>query len=116
MSALSSTMTMRTRSPSFLGASGGTLVASLGEGEVERRPLAHGAFGPDAAAVAAQDALNRGEPHAGALELLLGVETLESVEELIGVGGVEAGAVVAHMVDAIVAFALPAELDAGLRL
>jgi len=46
--------------------------------------------------MAANDALDRGEPDAGSLELLGGVQALKHSEELARIGHVEAGAVVAH--------------------
>ena len=71
-----------------------------------------GGFGPDPAAVAADDALDGGEADAGSGELGGGVEALEGGEQLVGEGHVEAGAVVADVVDGGAAGLLAAELDA----
>src|SRR5829696_2480940 len=66
------------------------------------------------------DALDGGEPYAGALELLRAVQPLEGAEELVGVGHLEARPVVAHVVDRDAAPAaellLHPELYAGLGL
>ena len=54
-----------------------------------------GSFGPDAAAVAFDDAFDVGQADAGAFEVAGVVEALEDAEELGGVLGIEAGSVVA---------------------
>src|SRR2546430_5989812 len=48
-----------------------------GKGEVERRALVRLPFRPDPPAVAVDDALGEGEPHARPLELLYVVQPLE---------------------------------------
>ena len=70
------------------------------EREVERRALADGTFGPDAAAVAMDDPLHRRQADPGALELGLVVQPLERSEQLVGVRHVESRAVVADEVGA----------------
>jgi len=60
------------------------------------------------AAVPVHDALHRREADAGPLELIGAVQPLKGAEQPVGVGHVEAGAVVAHEVGAVVA-----ELRAG---
>ena len=55
------------------------------------------ALGPDAAAVALDDAVDGGQTDAGPLELGRLVQALERREEAVGVLHVEAGAVVAHV-------------------
>src|SRR3984957_14941335 len=75
------------------------------EGEVDGGAGADGAFGPGPAAVAVDDALDAGQAGAGAgagggaeAGVLAGrVEPLEGLEQLVGVGGIEAGPVVAYV-------------------
>ena len=69
---------------------------AAGEREVEASRPRRRALGPDAPAVAVHDALHRREADAGARELGGRVQPLEGREQLVGVGHVEAGAVVAH--------------------
>src|SRR5690606_38124246 len=83
----------------------------FGEREVERGALAFDARGADGAAVALDDALDRGQADAVAGELFLRVQALERTEQLVGVGGREACAVVAH--EELVAVA--PDLDPRLR-
>src|SRR5258707_5329754 len=71
------------------------LAAWLRQREEERRPLAHLALGPHAAAVAVHNALHGGQADAGAGEFGLPVQPLKRAKEPVGVGHVEAGAVVA---------------------
>lgn len=52
--------------------------------KVKRGPPSRLALGPDAAAVAVDDALDDGQANAMAFELLLGVQALEGAEELAG--------------------------------
>ena len=88
------------------------------QGEEEGRALAGPAFGPDAAAVAGDHALHGGEADARALELGGVVQALEGAEELVGVGHVEARAVVADEEDGLAARAArrrPRCARAGLR-
>src|SRR5690606_1698046 len=62
-------------------------LAAFGEGEVERRALAFDALGPDRAAVALDDPLDRRQADAVAGKLLLRVQALERTEQLVGVFG-----------------------------
>src|SRR6185437_11168733 len=64
--------------------------------EEESRALAGFRFGPDPAAVHVDHALNRGQPNAGARIFLRAVQSLEWTEQPVGVGHVEARAVVAQ--------------------
>src|SRR5712672_3333515 len=73
--------------------------ASLRQAEGERRALARFRLGPDAAAMALDDAVDDREADAGALELLGAVQPLKGAEELGGVAHVEPRAVVAHGID-----------------
>src|SRR5262249_33496527 len=82
------------------------------EREAEAGSLADPALCPDATAVTIDDALNRGEPDARALEVVLRVKPLKDVEQLRGVGHVEAGAVVVDEVYGLSALVCRAELDA----
>jgi hypothetical protein len=51
-------------------------------------------LGPHAPTVTLDDALDDGQTHAGALEILQAVQPLEHAEQLIGIFHVEAGAIV----------------------
>src|SRR2546430_14832356 len=62
--------------------------------EVERRSPIDGSLGPDPAAVPGDDAPDRRETDAGALEFGRGVQSLEHAEQLVHVLHVEAGTVV----------------------
>jgi len=68
-----------------------------GEGEGEGSAFAGRAGGPDLAAVAFHDLAHAREADAGAGELAGWVQPLERAEQLAGLGGVEAGAVVADV-------------------
>src|SRR5580658_7783630 len=72
---------------------------SSGQSEVEGGALVDGGFGPDAAAVAEDDALDDGEADAGAFVLFGSVHPLEDAEEASGVLHLEASAVVAHKIN-----------------
>src|SRR5256886_13769008 len=85
-----------------------------GKGEVERRALVRLPFRPDPPAVAVDDALGEGEPHARPLELLYVVQPLEHTEQLVLAAPIEPGAVVVHVVDDGVAF--PARGDVHPRM
>src|SRR5690606_881474 len=84
---------------------------NLRKREAEGGALAFHAGGADGAAVAFGDALDRRQADAVARELFLRMQALERTEQLVGVGGREAGAVVAH--EELVAVA--PDLDACLR-
>src|SRR3546814_15325124 len=62
--------------------------------EAERRALPRPAFGTDHSAMALDDALDRRQADAVAVELLLVVQALERTEQLAGIFGREAGTVV----------------------
>src|SRR5665213_349342 len=68
----------------------------LPEGPEESRAGADGAFGPNAPAMAGDDALNRGETDAGPRELLARMQALERHEQFMSERHVEARAIVAH--------------------
>src|SRR5690349_3499022 len=84
----------------------------MGQGEKEGRPAVDGALGPDAAAVARDDALGGREADPVAGEFGRAMQALERREQVAGEGHVEARAVVAHVADQLVALDLRAELDA----
>ena len=77
--------------------------------EMKAGALAHRAVGPDVAAMAAHDALHRGQAHARALEVAAAVQPLEHAEQPVGKAHVEARAVVADHI------AGPAVLHLGLE-
>src|SRR5262245_12629808 len=82
--------------------------------EIERRALIDGAFGPDAASVTRDDALDGGEANAGPGEVLLRVEALERAKQLGCELHIEPGAVIAHEVYGAAVAALRApKLDPG---
>jgi hypothetical protein len=60
----------------------------------ERRNLAHDTLGPDTAIVTVDDALDRGEADARALEPIRGMQPLERAQESVGIGHIEAGTIV----------------------
>src|SRR5438445_13742994 len=62
--------------------------------EVEGGSLADRALGPDAPAVAVDDAAGRGQADAGAWELVPAVQALEGAEEPVGIDHVETDPVV----------------------
>src|SRR5450756_545697 len=86
------------------------------EREVERRSGVYSPLGPDRAAVPPHDALHGSEADAGAGELVGGVKPLERREQLVDVGRVEAGAVVAHVVRGDAVAPVDPDLDVRLRL
>jgi hypothetical protein len=87
------------------------------EREIEGRPAVDRRFGPYFAPVAMDDALDRRKSDASAGELRFRVQALERTEELGGVAGIEAGAVVANEVDrAAGAVDARAEFDLAARL
>src|SRR5580698_9973427 len=73
--------------------------ALRGEGEEERAAFPCLGFGPDPAAVAAQDAVHDRQADAAALEFGRRMQPLERVEQLCRVLHVEPGAVVTHEED-----------------
>ncbi len=64
------------------------------EGEGERRPLARCPVRPDPPTVAMDDPRDQGKPDTGPFELVRPMQTLEHTEQLAGVAGIEAGAIV----------------------
>src|SRR5438552_10434343 len=83
----------------------------LHQREVKGRPLVGHAARPDPSAVARGDPGDGREAHPGAGEVALGVQALEYAEQLVAVGHVEAGAVVAHEVGDLAALCGRADLD-----
>ena len=67
--------------------------------EVERCAVPGLRFCPDPAAVPADDALYNRKPHAGPLEILFAVQSLEDSEEPVGMCRIEPDTVVTHEVD-----------------
>src|SRR5438105_1765111 len=88
----------------------------LGECEIERGTRARAGLSPDAAAVAADDAVHGGQADAGALEFGRGVQPLEGLEKLVGEGHVESGAVVADVEDPRAAIGRRADPHPGFGL
>ena len=84
------------------------------ESEVEGGAAVDGRLGPNPAAVPVDDALDGGQADAGAGVLRRGVQPLEGREQHVGVGHVEAGAVIAYEEDRRLAV-LAAELEVGPR-
>src|SRR5207302_388055 len=64
--------------------------------EIKGRAFVNFGFGPDFAAVFADDALDGGQADAGAFEVLRAMEALKHAEQFVGVAHVEPDAVVAH--------------------
>src|SRR4051812_1593683 len=83
--------------------------------EVEGRPLADAAFGPDAAAVTRNDTVNQRESHARSGKLRSVVQTLEDPEELGCVFRIEPRAVVLNVVGVLALPDVPADDDERLR-
>src|SRR4030067_3062358 len=70
------------------------MIRPLRQGEVEGGSPVDLAFHPDASTVAMDDALNDGQPDAGAFVLIRAVQPLEDSEEFVDIGHVETYAVV----------------------
>src|SRR5262249_44445741 len=87
---------------------------SHGKREREYRALIHFAFRPYAAAVPGHDPMDDRQADSGSRELVGPVQPLEYPEQLLRVFHIEADAVIAHGVAALVADALAADPDAGL--
>src|SRR5581483_6460323 len=85
------------------------------QAEPEARAFSRPALGPRAAAVPDDDAVHDGEAGARPGELVLRVQALEDLEELVGVRGIEARAVVLHAVDGAAVLGAAADLDARVR-
>lgn len=71
----------------------------LVHGKIKSRALIRRRLSPDAAAVALQDALHRGQPDARAGELRFGMEPLEGREQFVRISHVKSRAVVADEED-----------------
>src|SRR5688572_5616082 len=72
--------------------------AEPSEGEVDRRSVVLGAFGPDTTTVARDDAVHGCEAHARPLELRSRMQALERLEQLVHVSHIEAHPVIADIV------------------
>src|SRR6185437_14812662 len=79
--------------------------------EAECRSFAHDAFSADAPAVAIDDSLYRCQPDPSAGELLVRMQALESAKQLVRIGHVEAGPVIADKKLSRAILANRAELD-----
>src|SRR4051794_28833505 len=88
--------------PSFL---------AFGQREGKSRALADGALGLERAAVAIDDALGQRQPDPRTFEIFLPVQPLEHLEQLAGVGHVEAEAIVLDGVDDIAVALHAADAD-----
>src|SRR5579863_7837923 len=69
-------------------------VRAFTQAEVKRSSFVDFRFGPDPPTVLSDDALHRGETHAGAFKLCVAVKPLKCSEKLVGVFRVESGPVV----------------------
>src|SRR5579862_5648115 len=81
------------------------------QSEVEAGAALDLALTPDASSVAGDDALHRGQANARAFKLRGAVQPLEWLEELVRIGHVEPGAVVAHEEAGLPAHLRAAKLD-----
>src|SRR2546428_3802060 len=86
------------------------------QGEVEGRSPIDGSLGPDPAAVPGDDAPDRRETDAGALEFGRGVQALEHAEQLVCVLHVEAGPIVPDQEGPLAAHIGGSEFDLRPRL
>src|SRR5437588_3531784 len=82
----------------------------VGQCKGELRSPAEFRLGPDASAVARDDALDDREADAGAGKLVLPMQALKDAKQLVVVAHVEARAVVAHAVNQVCAAALAGDL------
>src|SRR5229473_2055700 len=64
--------------------------------KIKRRALLDCPFRPYLSAMSVDNALHRGEAHAGPRELACGMKALERSEQTIRVSGVKTGAVITH--------------------
>src|SRR5881628_3013076 len=87
----------------------------VGSGQRKRefRSLSDFRLGPDASAVARDDALDDRQADAGAGKLVLPVQALKDAKQLVVVAHVEARTVVAHAVNQVCAAALAGDLYPG---
>ena len=67
--------------------------------EAKRRALTRRRFSPDAPTMPRDDALHKCQTNAGALKLRRRMQTLERAEQLLRIGHVETGTVVAHEIN-----------------
>ena len=81
------------------------------DSEEERRPLPRLALEPDAAVMPLQDLLDDSKTDACSRILLLSMQTLEHLEQLVGVLGVDAYAVVLDREDPIASLAAGRNID-----
>src|SRR5229473_8640756 len=84
-----------------------------GQSKKEFRSLADFRLGPDASAVARDDALDDREADAGAGKLVLSMQALKDAKQLVVVAHVEARTVVAHAVNQVRAALLAGDLYPG---
>src|SRR6185369_11794912 len=71
-------------------------VSRVRQGEVEGRALARRRLRPDAPTMPAHHTLDNRQADAGAGKFTLTVQALKCTEQLVGIGRIEAGAIVAH--------------------
>ena len=77
-----------------------------GERELKRRALADAGLNPDAAAMAPDDLFAEGQADTGAGILRSRVRALEDAEDALGIGGVQADAVVAPREEPLCSFSM----------
>jgi hypothetical protein len=77
----------------------------------EGRPLVWRTLGPNASAMASDDSINDRQSNSGPLELGEVVQTLEWLEKLISVSGIEARPIVANAVNRVAVFRPFIEFD-----
>src|SRR3989338_1178669 len=85
------------------------------QGEVNRRTLANPAFRPHPPAVLGHDALDDGQPDAGALEFIHAMQALEYAEQFIRILHVEPDTVILYMINDLLFARFPSHLDMRIR-
>src|SRR5580704_13173621 len=89
---------------------------ALFKGEEEGRAAADRGVSPDSSTMPAYGAVDSRQADARTGELVLGVQPFEWAKDVVDVGHVEAGAVVAHVVHDLLASRLAREVDLRVRL
>jgi hypothetical protein len=90
-------------------------ISGLLQRKVKRGAFALPGLGPDAAAVAGNDAVTDGQTNARAGDALRRMQAFEHPEQLAGVGGVEPDPVVAYVIYLFVANCALPDFDARFR-
>lgn len=82
-----------------------------GQGKIKRSALIYFSLGPHFAAMAIDDALHQCEAYACAGELSVFVQPLKRAKELVGIAGIETGAVVFYHERDLISTFVGADLD-----